>query len=250
MQNIKSKARLTLSSPPISGTLLVCAMILFGVFGSRTALATTALATTALATTALATTAGPATASETQQSLEFDLVSNAPDQTDWSEKAIANYEKHKNGGGPPLAILTIERLNIKAPVYFGTHRITLDRGLGMVAGTAYPDEVGNIGISGHRDGFFRPLKDITLGDTIEIRTAAGVQKFEVSDISIVDALEVSVLDPTDTTVLTLITCHPFYYEGYAPDRYIVRAIPVGDNVNMNAVGSITVAHRAKTAGIQ
>jgi len=60
-----------------------------------------------------------------------------------------------------------------------------------------------------------------------VQTNAGLQHFEVFDISIVDALEVSVLDPTDTTVLTLITCHPFYYQGYAPDRYIVRAAPVG-----------------------
>ena len=103
----------------------------------------------------------------------------------------------------------------------------MDRGLGWIEGTAEPDEVGNIAISGHRDGFFRPLKDIKLGDPIEMQTLDGIQKFEVSDISIVDALEVSVLDPTETKVLTLITCYPFYYQGYAPDRYIVRATPAG-----------------------
>jgi LPXTG-site transpeptidase (sortase) family protein len=164
--------------------------------------------------------------------LEFDLSTFSPDQTMWSEKAIGKFEKAKHGNEVPLALLRIDRLNINAPVYTGTSKITLDRGLGAVDGTASPGEVGNIGLSGHRDSFFRPLKDIKLGDSIEIQTPEGIQYFEVSDISIVDALEVSVLDPTDTTVLTLITCHPFYYQGYAPDRYIVRATPV-----VNATGN-------------
>ena len=209
------KTPLKVSSSPLSVLTLICVVVLLGPYANSSVMASTE----------------PATTNGTQQSQEINLEGYAPDQTDWSEKAIGKYEKTKNGGGPPLALLTIERLNIKAPVYFGTHRVTLDRGLGMVEGTAYPDEVGNIGISGHRDGFFRPLKDIKLGDAIEMRTPSGVQEFVVSDISIVDALEVSVLDPTDTTVLTLITCHPFYYQGYAPDRYIVRAIPAGENTN-------------------
>jgi len=166
-----------------------------------------------------------------QQTLQMDMESYTPDQSDWSAKQIAKYEKKKNTGDLPLAMLKIERLNLEAPVYLGTDRVTLDRGLGIIESTAYLGEVGNIGISGHRDGFFRPLKDIKLGDEIEVLTPTGVQEFEVSDITIVDALEVSVLDPTDTTVLTLVTCHPFYYQGYAPDRYIVRAIPVGSEAN-------------------
>lgn len=166
-----------------------------------------------------------------QQTLQIDMESYTPDQSEWSVKQIAKYEKKKNTGDLPLAMLKIERLNLEAPVYLGTDRVTLDRGVGIIESTAYLGEVGNIGISGHRDGFFRPLKDIKLGDEIEVLTPTGVQEFEVSDITIVDALEVSVLDSTDTTVLTLITCYPFYYQGYAPDRYIVRAIPVGTDAN-------------------
>jgi sortase A len=186
--------------------------------------------------------------SSTIRVLDIDLSSYAPVQTEWSEKAKANYEKRKSRDGQPIAMLTIGRLNIEAPVYFGTDRITLDRGLGMVEGTAYPDEVGNIAISGHRDGFFRPLKDIKLGDAIDVQTSAGTQTFEVSDISIVDALEVSVLDPTDTTVLTLITCHPFYFQGYAPDRYIVRATPVDNNAGGSSLKSIPVANKKTPTG--
>jgi sortase A len=165
------------------------------------------------------------------QAQGFDLNGYMPDQSLWSEKMKLKYEQVKLTDEPPLALLKIERLNLEAPVYHGTKRVTLDRGLGSVEGTALPGEVGNIAISGHRDSFFRVLKDIRLGDTIEMRTQDGVEDFEVSQISIVDALEVSVLDPTDSAVLTLITCHPFYYEGYAPDRYIVRATPVSRQLN-------------------
>jgi len=194
-----------------SGSLLLCAVFLLFYLVNSLAIASTE----------------SLVASETTNSIELSMKDYAPDKTEWSEKASAKYEKTKDGGGVPMAVLKIERLNLEAPVYSGTHRKTLDRGLGWIEGTADPDEVGNIAISGHRDGFFRPLKDIKVGDAIEMQTNAGIQHFEVSDISIVDALEVSVLDPTETTVLTLITCHPFYFQGYAPDRYIVRAVPVG-----------------------
>jgi len=169
----------------------------------------------------------------TEQAHQINLDGYIPDQSLWAEKMKLKYESAKATDESPLALLTIERLNLKAPVYLGTHRKTLDRGLGVVDGTAHPGEVGNIAISGHRDSFFRVLKDIKLGDKIEMQTTEGFEDFEVSEITIVDALEVSVLDPTDTTVLTLITCHPFYYQGYAPDRYIVRATPVNADAILN-----------------
>jgi len=185
-----------------------------------------------------------------EQVQEINLDGYFPDQSMWSEKTINKYEKAKNTGDAPLAMLKIKRLNIEAPVYSGTDRLTLDRGIGVVEGTAHPDEVGNIGLSGHRDSFFRPLKDIRLGDKIEMRTLEGVQNFEVTDINIVDALDISVLDPTDTTVLTLITCHPFYYVGFAPDRYIIRATPVADRGGSAPEKPTRNATGSATSGIQ
>ena len=192
-----------------------------------------------------------ATAKGAGQSQEISLDGYMPDQSLWSEKMKVKYEKAKMTEEVPLALLSVERLNLKAPVYLGTNRITLDRGLGVVKGTTHPGEVGNIAISGHRDSFFRVLKDIKLGDKIEMQTPDGFEDFEVSEITIVDALEVSVLDPTETTVLTLITCHPFYYQGYAPDRYIVRATPVDADAIMIASKSAPETTRpAASGGIQ
>lgn len=173
----------------------------------------------------------------------------SPDQSQWSDKARSKYETNKDKGGEPLAVLEIGRLNITAPVYKGTSRITLDRGLGLVEHSPLPGETGNIAISGHRDGFFRPLKDIKPGDRITLRTLQGAQDFLVSSVTIVDALDTTVLEDVGTTVLTLITCHPFYYDGYAPDRYIVRALPVEGGSADIAIHSVPLATLAGAGGI-
>ena len=157
------------------------------------------------------------------QANAIDLSAYSPDQTLWSEEARAKYAKISPRPGAPVAVLKIERLNLEAPVFAGTDRITLNRGIGVVEGSPMPGEVGNVALSAHRDSFFRPLKDIAVGDVIELQTLRGILNFQVSDISIVDPLDISVLDPADESILTLITCYPFYYVGFAPDRYIVRA---------------------------
>lgn len=161
---------------------------------------------------------------------EFNSEAPAPDQSQWSDSARAKYAKSAKAAGVPLALLKIARLNLVAPVFPGTDAITLNRGLGVVEGTALPGQAGNVALSGHRDSFFRPLKDIVVGDSIELQTPTGAQRFQVEDIRIVDPLDVSVLEPTDSTVLTLITCYPFYYVGFAPDRYVVRATLVQGRV--------------------
>ena len=81
-----------------------------------------------------------------------------------------------------------------------------------------------MGASPGRARFFRALKDISLKDTIELQTQNGLENFRVSSIDIVDPDDVSVLAPTSTSSITLVTCYPFYYVGHAPKRFIVRAV--------------------------
>lgn len=128
--------------------------------------------------------------------------------------------------GAPLAVLTVERLGLQVPVFLGTDPLTLNKGAGIVDGTAVPGEVGNIAVAGHRDSYFRALEDIKVGDLIDLRATHGGGQFRVAEIKIADPLDVSVLDDTKELTLTLITCYPFRFVGFAPDRYIVRAVPV------------------------
>jgi len=141
----------------------------------------------------------------------------------WSPTRIADYhEGNAERDDPPMAIMSIDELGLKVPIYNGTDEVNLNRGAGRIKGTAWIDSPGNLGIAGHRDGFFRGLKDIEVGDSIEMLTYQGKTEFVVSSIVIVDPTDVSVLAPTDTATITLVTCYPFYFVGHAPKRYIVK----------------------------
>ncbi len=106
----------------------------------------------------------------------------------------------------------------------GTDDFVLDRAVGYIEDTALPGTDGNSGIAGHRDGFFRGLKDIAVGDSIELETLTGRETYHVERTWIVNPEDVSVLDPTPVRSLTLVTCYPFYFVGSAPQRFIVRAV--------------------------
>jgi sortase A len=153
-------------------------------------------------------------------------VPTGVDFTLWSESRIRAYQdSHDEEGRQPqaLALLEIPRLGLTVPVLEGTDELTLNRGVGHIEGTALPGECDNVGIAGHRDGFFRVLKDVTNGDTIKLLTLWETLSYTVEDIRIVEPEAVQVLAPTGTPVLTLVTCYPFYYVGNAPERYVVRA---------------------------
>ena len=124
---------------------------------------------------------------------------------------------------PPLAVLRVQNIGLEVPVLDGTDDLTLNRGTGWIRGTARPEQLGNIGIAGHRDGFFRGLKDLKLGDPMELVTHDQSDTYVVDDIRIVSPDDVSVLRPGVVRSLTLVTCYPFYFVGSAPQRYVVHA---------------------------
>lgn len=153
------------------------------------------------------------------------IAFTAPDTTLWDSKRIAAWRDTPRAPAPaPLAVLRIPRVGIEAPVLEGSDDVTLNRGVGHIEDTAAPGASGNIGLAGHRDGFFRALKDILPGDALDVETTAGLTHYHVQRIWIVDPDDVSVLDPTPTPSVTLVTCYPFYFVGSAPDRFIVRAV--------------------------
>ena len=119
--------------------------------------------------------------------------------------------------------MEIPRLGFSAVVIEGISRTSLRRGVGHIPGTALPGEAGNVGLSGHRDTFFRPLKDMKIKDEIRFSTLAGDFKYEVESLRIVKPRDVGVLAPSGENELTLVTCYPFFYIGAAPERFIVRA---------------------------
>lgn len=147
-----------------------------------------------------------------------------PDFSLWAEGRIRKYrESLEEDLGLPMAILRIPRIDVEVPVLEGTSDPVLDRAVGRIEGTVRPGERGNSGIAGHRDGVFRGLKDISVGDWLEIETLTGKQSYQIDRISIVAPTQTEVLAQTEGPVVTLVTCYPFYFVGKAPQRYIVRA---------------------------
>ena len=148
-----------------------------------------------------------------------------PEQTDfrgWDATRISAYRASQSNS-VPLAVLRIDRVNMRVPVFEGTDELVLNRGAGWIPGTGRPGESGNVGIAGHRDSFFRPLRNVSRGDTIEFATAKATEVYTVDEIEIVKPDDVGVLRPRAGSSLTLVTCYPFHFIGSAPQRFIVHA---------------------------
>ena len=128
--------------------------------------------------------------------------------------------------GSPIAELSIPRIHLSTVVLQGSDDRTLMHAPGHLESTALPGHEGNVVIAGHRDTFFRPLRHIKKGDEIVLHTPQARFQYRVTSLRVVHPQDLSVLEPTDESVLTLITCYPFWVLGPAPDRFVVRAVGV------------------------
>ncbi len=159
----------------------------------------------------------------------------------WSPQRVSGYQESLTQSlDAPLAILRIPKVKLEVPILNGTDELSLNRGVGYISGMSRPGEAGNIGVAGHRDGFFRGLKDVVAGDVIEMETLDRVYQYKIDQIVIVDKNDKSVLQQTSEPLLTLVTCYPFYFVGSAPKRYIVVAslvtsgVPTPESVTSSA----------------
>ena len=119
--------------------------------------------------------------------------------------------------------LVIPRLGLSVVMIEGDDAKTLRRAVGHIPSTPLPGQAGNIAVTGHRDTFFRPLRNIRADDIIAVTTLDGEYRYRVISIRVVSPDNVAVLNAAKGEILTLITCYPFYFVGSAPDRFIVRA---------------------------
>ena len=125
--------------------------------------------------------------------------------------------------GTIIGRLEAPSVKMSAALLEGSDDATLSRGAGHIEDTPFPGQSGNVGIAGHRDTVFRPLRHIKVGDALSVKTADAVYRYRISRTLIVGPDDVYVLDPTKVPTLTLVTCFPFEYVGHAPKRFIVQA---------------------------
>jgi len=140
-----------------------------------------------------------------------------------TERPASDPAKPTIGPDGLIGRIEVSRLNVSVVVVEGTSNKSLRRAVGHIAGTALPGQPGNVGIAGHRDTFFRPLRNIQRDDVIKLTTSNGEYRYRVVSTKVVSPDNVAVLDSDQNEVLTLVTCYPFYFVGPAPDRFIVRA---------------------------
>jgi LPXTG-site transpeptidase (sortase) family protein len=150
-------------------------------------------------------------------------------------------EPHIALQGEVLGALLVPRLGLKVIVVQGDSAANLRRAVGHLSTSALPGEWGNVALAGHRDTFFRPLRNAQVGDEIDFTTAQQRLMYVVDSIQIVAPNDIEVLAPITGRHLTLITCYPFYFVGPAPKRFIVRAHEVDTIVReaIEKVGGIT-----------
>jgi sortase A len=154
--------------------------------------------------------------------------SHSPDQSAWSSGRIRAYAV---AAGPddserPVAVLRIASVSLEVPVYANSSERNLNRGAGLIAGTARPRSGGNVAIAAHRDGYFRALRSVAVGDVVELESRSQMQSYRITELVIVEPTEIWPLDDTQESAVTLVTCYPFYFVGHAPQRFIVRAVAV------------------------
>jgi sortase A len=129
--------------------------------------------------------------------------------------------------GALIGEIRIPRLGLSAIVVQGESPKVLRHAVGHLLATSLPGEPGNVALAGHRDSFFRPLRNIQLGDAITIKTTDDEFQYQVESTEVVWPSDVQVVQRSSENILTLVTCFPFYYVGAAPKRFIVRARQIG-----------------------
>jgi sortase A len=149
---------------------------------------------------------------------------------DWSPSRRASYQALSLGAVPaPIGSLSLDRVGLDIPVYTGVEETALTLGAGHLPDTSPLNGPGNAAVAGHRDGFFRSLRDLRKGDTLTLRSAGATRTYRVASLWVVAPDELWVLRNTRLPALTLITCHPFTFVGHAPERFVVRAVAVPDD---------------------
>jgi len=147
-----------------------------------------------------------------------------PDQSLWAPARIRSYQQQRwSFASPPEAVVRIPRLGLEVPVFAGATDFNMTRGAGRLDSSPRFGDPGNVAVSSHRDGWFRKLKDIKIGDAIVVDTLTHTFHYVVEEIRITDPTDTTVLWPGTVPEVTLVTCYPFHFHGRAPQRFVVRA---------------------------
>jgi sortase A len=145
-------------------------------------------------------------------------------------KPKVSKKEFKPETGEASGLLLIPKIGAELAIVEGTDADDLEKGVGHYKGSFYPEENGQIVLSGHRDTVFRKAGDLVLGDHLTMKMPYGDYTYEITGTKIVSADDTSIITLQNSEEeLVLTTCYPFNYVGDAPDRYIIYAKRTLDN---------------------
>lgn len=136
---------------------------------------------------------------------------------------------YKPETGEAAGLLSIPKISAELPIVEGTDPDDLEKGVGHYKGSFYPQQNGQIVLSGHRDTVFRRAGELNIGDQLIVQMPYGKFAYEIIKTKIVAAEDTSIITlQNNEEELVLTTCYPFSYLGNAPDRYIIYAKRTAD----------------------
>jgi sortase A len=168
-----------------------------------------------------------------------------PDES-WSAARRAAFETFSRGLVPePAGYLQLPGQDVRVPIFDGTGELALTLGAGHLEDTAPLGGAGNAALAGHRDGYFRALRGVAVGDRMTIETGGQPRRYRITEQWVVAPEDVWVLEPTSEPSVTLVTCYPFFYTGNAPERFIVRAVLEADSATEAAALEVSKKTRGE-----
>ena len=126
----------------------------------------------------------------------------------------------------PVARLRVARLGIDEIILSGDSGRTLAFGPGWAPSTALPGTPGVSVVSAHRDTHFAFLRELQVGDRIEVDGGNGSRSLRIASVRIADSTLERIETTRDADMLLLVTCYPFdALQAGGPLRFVVAAIP-------------------------
>jgi sortase A len=119
--------------------------------------------------------------------------------------------------------IEIPDLSLSVPILNDDDPQSLTLGVGHIPGTALPGGLGTVGLAGHRDTYFRPLRRLKPNMDVRLVGDKGIYRYQTDSIEIVSPERVDVLATDTRPSLVLVTCFPFDFIGAAPKRFVIHA---------------------------
>jgi sortase A len=147
--------------------------------------------------------------------VDWQNITEVKEQT----KRIISHLPAADGNLPDNRVI-IPKIGVSAPIIESiSDNYALSRGAWRLPKGSTPDKGGNTVITGHRFKYLPPnnltfylLNKLAVGDIVSLIWENKEYDYKIKEAKIVPATEISILNPSEKSILTLFTCDPIWSE--------------------------------------